>query len=180
MHFVSQNQTQHEPGWHYCTEGSASSRYLSTNTNKTVKQERWVVNTCNFNRCLGSLASATTRKALHLHNSLPPHPQASRGSSGKDCQVVWNPKLLCRGLWPTSAILSAGCNLLPPLCQSLHVQRRRLHQQPPEQRFLLLQQQVNNDLQPSVKSVLVQEVIGHTCMIQLSSAGDFHLLWSSC
>lgn len=180
MHFVSQNQTQHEPGWHYCTEGSASSRYLSTNTNKTVKQERWVVNTCNFNRCLGSLASATTRKALHLHNSLPPHPQASRGSSGKDCQVVWNPKLLCRGLWPTSANLSAGCNLLPPLCLSLHVQCRRLHQQPPEQRFLPLQQQVNNDLQPSVKSVLVQEVIGHTCMIQLSSAGDFHLLWSSC
>lgn len=114
------------------------------------------------------------RKAPHLHNFSPPCPPVTWSISGKDYQVACNLKLRSRRLSPGSANPIVGCDLLTIILPVTPraMQEMTLHQQPLEQRFLPLPQQINNDLQGVqllVKSVLVREVIVHRCMVQLSS-----------
>lgn len=94
---------------------------------------------------LGFWKKKGKRKAPHLHNFSPPCPPVTWSISGKDCQAACNLKLRSRCLSPGSPNQIVDRDLLTTIfpVTPRAMQEMTLHQQPLEQRFLPLPQQIN-------------------------------------
>ena len=156
--------------------------YILTATRTWSRNDEWrapAIGTAAL--CTWFLKENAKKKGSASPQLLPSCLPVTWSISGKDCQEVCNLKLCSGGLSPGSTNQIVGCDLLATIFPVTPHARQETtpHQQPLEQRFLPLPQHINKDLeevQLSVKAVLVWEVIVHRCTVQLSSPGNFHLL----